>query len=59
VLTPEQVADLLQVPVTWVYRAARDGRLRKLEGLGRYVRFDGREVEDWIDSQRSDRVSAT
>ena len=38
-LTADEVAALLSVPTTWVYRAARQGELPKLT-LGRYVRFD-------------------
>jgi excisionase family DNA binding protein len=52
-LTPEQVAERLQVPKSWVYRAAREGRLPHVPGLGRYVRFDADELDRFIAGQLS------
>jgi len=37
-LTPQEVAALLKVPLSWVYDAAEDGRLPKIK-LGRHLRF--------------------
>lgn len=45
-LTAAEVAELLQVPATWVYEAARRGAIPHVK-LGRYVRFDEAEVERW------------
>lgn len=50
-LTAEQVAEDLQVPETWVYRAARSGDLPSIQ-CGRYRRFHAGDLEDWIDNQR-------
>jgi excisionase family DNA binding protein len=49
-LTPEQVAERLQVPKSWVYRAAREGRLPRVP-LGRYVRFDADALDRFIAEQ--------
>lgn len=41
-MTVQQVAELLQVPVSWVYGRLRKRSLEKLPGyrLGKYWRFD-------------------
>ena len=57
-LTAEQVAADLAVPKTWVYRAARDGRLPSVQ-CGRYVRFHPDDVADWVDAQRLGTLDAT
>jgi excisionase family DNA binding protein len=49
-LTAEEVASMLNVPVTWVYRAARTGELPSVR-LGRYVRFRLDDILRWIDGQ--------
>lgn len=46
-LTAAEVGEMLRVPASWVYAAARDGRLPCLK-LGRYTRFDPAEVEAWL-----------
>jgi excisionase family DNA binding protein len=51
ILTPSEVAELLRVPESWVYRAAREGRLPCIR-LGRYVRFGEHELERWLDERR-------
>jgi excisionase family DNA binding protein len=38
-LTPEQIADRLKVPVSWVYEQSRQGKI-PTHRLGRYIRFD-------------------
>jgi excisionase family DNA binding protein len=50
-LTAEEVAQQLQVPTGWVYSQARAGRFPNVRA-GRYVRFDQRDVDAWIDQQR-------
>jgi excisionase family DNA binding protein len=52
-LTPDDVAELLQVNKSWVYEAARDGRIPHVR-LGRYVRFEPEEIEAWLKTQRSE-----
>ena len=42
-LTPEQLAERLQIPVTWVYEQSRQGNI-PTHRLGRYIRFDLSEV---------------
>ena len=42
-LTPEELADRLQVPRSWVYEQSRMGNI-PTHRLGRYIRFDLHEV---------------
>jgi excisionase family DNA binding protein len=59
-LTVPQVAELLQVPVSWVYGRLRKRSLEKLPGyrLGKYWRFDKEEVLAWLAQQREGRKAA-
>ena len=59
-LTVQQVAELLQVPVSWVYGRLRKRSLEKLPGyrLGKYWRFDKEEVLEWLAQQREGRKAA-
>ncbi|MGI8462321.1 MAG: helix-turn-helix domain-containing protein [Solirubrobacterales bacterium] len=50
-ITADEVAELLQVPKSWVYRACREGALPAVR-CGRYVRFDPADIERWIDDQK-------
>jgi excisionase family DNA binding protein len=50
-LTASEVAELLRVPKSWVYRAAREGSLPSVR-CGRYRRFDVGDVDRWIESQK-------
>jgi len=47
-LEPEELAERLKVPVTWVYEQSRQGGI-PTHRIGRYIRFDLNEV---IESQR-------
>ena len=47
-LTPNELASKLKLPVSWVYEQSRQGNI-PTHRLGRYIRFDLREV---IESQR-------
>jgi excisionase family DNA binding protein len=54
ILTPKQVADRLQVGVTWVYEQTRtrasarsDDPLPHIQ-MGRYLRFDWADVMEWL-----------
>src|ERR1700752_409819 len=53
-MTVQQVAELLQVPVSWVYGRLRKRSLEKLPGyrLGKYWRFEKEEVLAWLAEQR-------
>lgn len=59
-MTVQQVAELLQVPVSWVYGRLRKRSLGKLPGyrLGKYWRFDKEEVLAWLAEQREGRKAA-
>jgi excisionase family DNA binding protein len=46
-LTPEDVAEALNLPVTWVRGKARSGELPALK-LGRYWRFAPGAIDDYI-----------
>jgi excisionase family DNA binding protein len=53
-ISPDELASLLEVPVTWVYRAARLGIIPSV-CVGKYKRFDYAEVrrainEHWNES---------
>jgi excisionase family DNA binding protein len=53
-LTVEEVASLLHVPVSWVYGRMRKRSLEKLPGyrLGKYWRFREDEIHAWVEDQR-------
>lgn len=48
-LDASEVAELLNVPKSWVLESARSGAIPCLR-LGRYVRFDEGDVRAWLDS---------
>lgn len=54
-LSVEEVAELLQVPVSWVYERTRARGLNRIPGfrLGKYWRFDEADVRAWLERQRS------
>jgi excisionase family DNA binding protein len=54
-LTVEEVAELLKVPVSWVYDRTRSRSVNRVPGfrLGKYWRFQESEVLAWLDRQRS------
>lgn len=47
-LTASEVADLLGVPVSWVYEQSRRGRIPTVT-LGRYRRYRRPAIDAWID----------
>jgi len=53
-LTVREVAELLQVPVSWVYGRMRKRSSERLPGyrLGKYWRFREDEVMAWIEGHR-------
>ena len=53
-LTIQQVAAMLHVPVSWVYGRTRARSTQRLPGirLGKYWRFREEEIHRWIESQR-------
>jgi excisionase family DNA binding protein len=54
-LTVEEVAELLKVPVSWVSDRTRQLGLSRLPGfrLGKYWRFREAEVFAWLERQRA------
>ena len=52
-LTVEQVAEILSVPKSWVYRQADAGKFPHVR-VGRYIRFRPFEVQQWIDEGGSE-----
>ena len=42
-LTPEELAERIKVPLSWVYEQSRQGNI-PTHRIGRYIRFDVREV---------------
>ena len=54
-LTVHEVAELLRVPVSWVYGRTRKRSTERLPGyrLGKYWRFSQADVVAWIERQRS------
>jgi excisionase family DNA binding protein len=47
-LTAEEVAELLAVPVSWVSESTRSGAMPCIE-LGRYRRYRREAVERWLE----------
>jgi excisionase family DNA binding protein len=50
-LTAQEVAEILQVRLSWVREATRNGRLPHI-CLGRYRRYRRAEITAFIDEQR-------
>jgi excisionase family DNA binding protein len=48
-LTAAEVAELLNVPVSWVRESTRSGAMPCVS-LGRYRRYDREDVLAWLDS---------
>lgn len=49
-LRPDQVAALLSVKTSWVYDAARTGKLPCIR-VGRHIRFTRAMLEEWLQSR--------
>lgn len=54
-LTVEEVAELLRVPLSWVYERTRNRSVDRIPAfrLGKYWRFREADVLAWLDRQRS------
>lgn len=53
-LTADEVAEFLRVPISWVYERTRKrgaARLPHLK-LGKYLRFEEQAVREFLDRQR-------
>ena len=51
-LTTQEVADLLQVPVTTIYQWRHQGKGPKGYVVGRHIRFRPEDVDSWLDEQK-------
>ena len=53
-LTVHEVAELLRVPVSWVYERTRRRGMERLPHIkiGKYLRFRLREVESYLENLR-------
>jgi excisionase family DNA binding protein len=53
-LTVQDAARFLNVTVSWIYEHVRDGAEDRLPvvKLGKYLRFDQRDLRDYIDAKR-------
>jgi excisionase family DNA binding protein len=53
ILTPQQVADYLQIPLSAVYEKTRERCTNPLpvHQVGRYLRFVVKEVDEWFAGQ--------
>jgi len=52
-LTVQEAADLLRVPVSWLYERTRTNSVPHVK-LGKYLRFDRDELVAWVDELRRD-----
>ena len=59
-LTVQQIAEVLQVPASWVYGRMRKRSPEQLPAyrLGKYWRFDRNEVLAWVARQQANREAA-
>ena len=51
-LTAQEVADLLAVPLSWVREATRGERIPYV-ALGRYRRYRRQDIEAWLEHQQA------
>lgn len=53
-MTIEEVAQMLSVPVSWVYERTRRRSANRIPGfrLGKYWRFREADISAWIERQR-------
>ena len=54
-MTVAETADLLKVPVSWVYERSRKRGQERIPciKLGKYLRFERGAVRTWVESLRS------
>ena len=52
ILTPVQLAERLQVPLTWIYEKSRRRQQQPLPTfrIGKYIRFSWVAVSEWLQS---------
>jgi len=52
-LTVKEAANLLRVPVSWLYERTRTNSIPHVK-LGKYLRFDRDELTAWVDELKRD-----
>jgi len=52
-LDDAEAAELLNVKPSWIAEQAREGRIRGFVMLGRYRRWDRRELLEWVEEQKT------
>jgi excisionase family DNA binding protein len=52
-LTVQEAAELLRVPVGWLYERTRTNSVPHVK-LGKYLRFDRDELNAWLEQQKRD-----
>jgi excisionase family DNA binding protein len=57
-VTAQEVADLLGVPVSWVYEQSRRGSIPTVT-LGRYRRYRVEAIERWVETLESHDLPAS
>jgi predicted DNA-binding transcriptional regulator AlpA len=64
ILTPRQLAERLQVPVSWVYENTRKRASKRNADplpsirMGKYLRFYWPEVEKWLERRQGGKNNA-
>jgi excisionase family DNA binding protein len=56
-LTAAEVAELLGVPVSWVYEQSRRGRIPTVT-LGRYRRYRRDSIQAWLEKLERDSAGS-
>jgi excisionase family DNA binding protein len=52
-LTVQEAAELLRVPVSWLYERTRTNSVPHVK-LGKYLRFDRDELDAWLEELKRD-----
>ena len=52
-VTVQELSEYLKVPISWIYQKTRKRSGSRLPHykLGKYLRFDLREVQEWLKGQ--------
>src|SRR2546425_746715 len=55
-LTVQKVAQILNVPVSWVYEHVRRSAAHRLPHVrvGKYIRFEASAIRDWLEERQED-----
>jgi len=55
-LTVQEVAEILKVPVSWVYEHVRRSAAHRLPHVrvGKYIRFEASAIHDWLEERQED-----